>query len=159
MSGNATSRSNPVRIVSATLASLQALLAVSLVTDVVGLKVAGLLGAMVAAAQLGMGEYVRGQVTPWADVVAKRAQDGTAVAGPAAQAPTGAEVLEPEAVDVALSPDPVVADPVDTGAAATAGLELEAPGLVDPPAIDAPPGADGIAIQVPAKKAARRRRT
>lgn len=159
MSADATSRSNPVRVVSATLASLQALLAVSLVGDVVGLKVAGLLSAMVAAAQFGLGEYVRSQVTPWADVVAKRAQDGTAVAGPAAQVPTGAEVLEPEAVEVALPPDPVVADPVDTGAAAAAGDELETDPALDPPAIAAPPGADGIAIQVPAKKAARRRRT
>lgn len=148
MSADATSRSNPVRVVSATLASLQALLAVSLVGDVVGLKVAGLLSAMVAAAQFGLGEYVRSQVTPWADVVAKRAQDGTAVAGPAAQVPTGAEVLEPEAVE------PAVADPVDTGAAAAVELETE---VADPPAIPAPPGADGIAIKVPRKGRARRR--
>lgn len=96
---DAVSKRNPVRIAMSTLAALQALVAGSAFLDIVGAKVAALLALMVVAAQLGISEYVRGQVTPWADVVAKRTDDGAVVAGPSAEAPTGVEVQEPAPVD------------------------------------------------------------
>lgn len=89
------SKRSPVRVVSATLAALQFLLGGAALTDVVGIKVVGLLGLMVAAVQFGMGEYVRSQVTPWGSVVAKVNDSGVIVAGPAAQTTTGAPVEEP----------------------------------------------------------------
>jgi hypothetical protein len=80
-----------------TLAALQVMVAGSALTDIIGAKLAGLLGLMVAAVQMGMQFYVRGVTTPTASVVAQRTTEGTVVAGPSAQAPTGVEVEEPNA--------------------------------------------------------------
>jgi hypothetical protein len=101
------SKPGPVLVVMSTLAALQVMVAGSALTDVIGIKLAALLGLMVAAVQMGMQFYVRGQVTPWETVVAKRTDDGAVVAGPSAQAPTGVEVEEPTAVpDMPRPPDP-----------------------------------------------------
>lgn len=97
----ATRQRDPVLAVMSTLAAMQVMVAGSALTDVIGPRLAGLLGLMVAAAQVGLQFYVRGQVTPSATVVATRSQDGTVVAGPSAQAPTGVEVEEPIATDAA----------------------------------------------------------
>ncbi len=80
-----------------TLAALQVLVGGAALGDVVGVEVAGLLVLAVAALQTGLQFYVRGQVTPWADVVAKQLDDGRVVAGPASAVPTGQELSDPPA--------------------------------------------------------------
>lgn len=92
---------NPVLVVMSTLAALQVLVAGSALADVIGVKLAGLLGLMVAAVQMGVQFYVRGQVTPWDAVVAQVNDTGTIVAGPAAQTTTGTPVAEPMPVAAA----------------------------------------------------------
>lgn len=100
------SKRSPVLAVMATLASLHVLVGGAALGDVVGAKVAGLLGLMVAAAEVGAAIYVRGLVTPWDAVVAKVNDAGTIVAGPAAQTTTGAPVEEPVPLDVPPVPGP-----------------------------------------------------
>lgn len=89
----------PVLIVMSTLAGLQVLTAGSALADVIGVELAGLLVLIVAAAQIGIQFYVRGQVTPNSSVAAKidtvRAE---VVAGPAAEAVS--EAVEGEEVKV-----------------------------------------------------------
>jgi hypothetical protein len=85
----------PVVVAMSTLAALQVLTAGSALADVVPFRVAALLALMVAAAQAGVQFYVQSLVTPWQDVIAAVAPDGTAVAGPAHPAPTGSPVPEP----------------------------------------------------------------
>jgi hypothetical protein len=101
LNNDTSSKSNPVLAVMSTLAALQIMVAGSVLADFIGPKLAGLLVLMVAAVQGGVQFYVRGQVTPWDSVVAKRTDDGVVVAGPSAQAPTGVEVEEPAAVPAA----------------------------------------------------------
>lgn len=90
---------DPVLVVMSTLAAMQVMVAGSALADVIGKQLAGLLTLMVAAAQVGLQFYVRGQVTPSSTVVATRTDAGSVVAGPSAQAPTGVEVEEPAEVD------------------------------------------------------------
>lgn len=92
---------NPVRVFNAVFVGLQFLLGSSLLTEIVGAKIIGLLMLIVGAVNLGVGEYVRGQVTPSANVVAQRTDAGTVIAGPSAQTPTGVEVDEPTPVEPA----------------------------------------------------------
>jgi methylthioribose-1-phosphate isomerase len=88
-----------------TLAALQVLVGGAALTDTIGAKAAGLFVLAVAALQTGVQFYVRGQVTPWDTVVAKRTDEGVVVAGPSAQAPTGVQVEEPAVVETP-PPDP-----------------------------------------------------
>lgn len=95
-------RTSPVLLWMSILAALQVLSAGSALADVIPYKVAALFALTVAAAQAGVQFYVRGQVTPWQDVIAKVSADGTAIAGPAHTALTGTPVEgppEPEPVD------------------------------------------------------------
>jgi hypothetical protein len=95
MSAPASSRPSPVLLWMSILAALQVLSAGSALADVIPYKVAALLALTVAAAQAGVQFYVRGQVTPWQDVIAKLTPSGTPVAGPAHSAPTGTPVEGP----------------------------------------------------------------
>lgn len=81
------SQSKPVLITFSILAGLQVLTAGAALADVIGSKATAFIVLVVAAVQAGMSFYVHNQVTPWKDVVAKRAPQGRFVAGPAA-APT-----------------------------------------------------------------------
>jgi hypothetical protein len=87
------SKSKPVRLLAAAAAGT-AVLAGGLPAltpdrfDWIG-AAAGLVGLIVTA---GLVVYTEGQVTPWEDVAAKRAQDGGLVAGPATSITTGAAV-------------------------------------------------------------------
>lgn len=85
------------------------------------------------------------------------APGSTVTLTPPAPDPTPSPEQLPPDPSAAL-PDPTGGDPVDTGAppAADAGLETEA--TIDPPAVLALAGTDGIAMRVPAKKSARARR-
>lgn len=95
-------RTSPVLLWMSVLAALQVLSAGSALADVIPYKVAALFALTVAAAQAGVQFYVRGQVTPWQDVIAKVTPDGVAIAGPAHTAPTGTQVEGPP------EPEPVV---------------------------------------------------
>ena len=59
-------KNEPVLIWSAILVGLQVLTAGTALSDVIGLRLAGLLILIVAALQAGTTFYVRGQVTPTA---------------------------------------------------------------------------------------------
>lgn len=96
------SRPSPVLLWMSILAALQVLAAGSALTDVIGSEVAALFALTVAALQIGVQFYVRGQVTPWQDVIAKVDAGGTAIAGPAHTAPTGTPVEGPP------EPEPVL---------------------------------------------------
>lgn len=96
------SKPGPVLLWMSILAALQVLTGGAALAEVIGAQVAGLAVLTVAALQTGIQFYVRGQVTPWQDVIAKVGPDGTPVAGPAHSAPTGTAVEgppEPEPVD------------------------------------------------------------
>lgn len=90
---------SPVLIVMSTLAGLQAITAGSVLTDIIGPQLAALLALLIAGAQIGVQFYVNGAVTVTSTVVAARTDEGTVVAGPSAQAPTGVEVEEPAPVE------------------------------------------------------------
>jgi hypothetical protein len=96
-------RPSPVLLWMSLLAGLQVLAGGAALTDVIGGELAGLLVLTVAALQTGVQFYVRGQVTPWQDVISVRTAAG-AMAGPAHTAPTGTPVQgppEPEPVEPA----------------------------------------------------------
>lgn len=93
----ASSNRSPVLAVMSTLAALQVLTGGAALGEVLGAKAAGLCILAVAAAQTGLQFYVRGQVTPWSAVAASVDGDGSLVAGPAADVPTGALVAEVQA--------------------------------------------------------------
>jgi hypothetical protein len=95
MSATGSNGPSPVLLWMSILAALQVLSAGSALADVIPYKVAALLALTVAAAQAGVQFYVRGQVTPWQEVISKRALDGLAIAGPAHTAPTGTSVEGP----------------------------------------------------------------
>ena len=88
----------PVLIASAILAGLQVVVAGSSLSDVIGVKVAGLLGLLVAGATMALGVYTRGLVTPVGDVAAKENHHGDLVAGPASD--THAGITEGTPVDI-----------------------------------------------------------
>lgn len=54
----------PVRAMTSIFVSLQVLLAATAVSDVLGQQVVGICLAVIAAIQIGVGEYVRNRVTP-----------------------------------------------------------------------------------------------
>lgn len=90
------SKSKPVRVLSSVAAT-----ATALVTTLAALVAAGVnlpawlpvvVGAVGTLIPIAVGEYTKDQVTPWADVSAKKLPDGTEVAGPASSIPTGAQV-------------------------------------------------------------------
>jgi hypothetical protein len=83
------SRPSPAVIVSGVLAGLQVLTSGMALADIVGQEIAAFAILMVAAAQVATTVIIRGQVTPWADVVAKATPGGEIIAGPAAPQPTG----------------------------------------------------------------------
>lgn len=90
------SKSRPVLITFSVLAGAQVLTGGAALADVLPKDVVGLLILAVAAVQAGMTFYVQGQVTPWSDVVSKRTPDGQVIAGPAAEAPTGSLIPDPD---------------------------------------------------------------
>ena len=75
------------------LVALQILTAGAALGDFIGEDVAGLCILIVAALQGGTVFYVRGQVTPNANVAARLTSDGHIVAGDAASYPNESEVL------------------------------------------------------------------
>lgn len=60
-------RQQPVLVVMALLAALEALAGFSVFVDIIGARIAGILCALLAAIQVGMAYWVRGQVTPLSD--------------------------------------------------------------------------------------------
>lgn len=94
MSAPGSTRPSPVLLWMSILAALQVLTGGAALGDFIGVKLAGLLVLTVAALQTGVQFYVRGQVTPWQDVISK-VSDGVAIAGPAHTAPTGTQVEGP----------------------------------------------------------------
>lgn len=92
-------REEPVLIFMSILAGLQVLTAGTALADIIGVELAGLLVLAVAALQIGLQFYVRGQVTPNSAVAAKiDTIRSEVVAGPAAEGISDA--LEGEEVTV-----------------------------------------------------------
>ncbi len=77
----------PVVIVFSILAGLQVINGGLTLIDAVPKDVAGIFSLVLGAVTAGASVYVRGMVTPWADVISKL-QNGVAVPGPAANATT-----------------------------------------------------------------------
>jgi len=80
----ASKQSKPVVIMSSVLAGANVLVGGSALTEVVPRWVSGLAALLVASTTVGWGSYVHGQVTPYAQVAARRLPSGDQVAGPAA---------------------------------------------------------------------------
>jgi hypothetical protein len=95
MSAPRSSRPSPVLLWMSLLAALQVLTGGAALGELIGAQIAGLLVLSVAAAQAGTQFYVRGQVTPWQDVISKITPSGTAIAGPAHTVTTGTPVEGP----------------------------------------------------------------
>lgn len=82
----------PLLVWSSTLVGLQILTGGAALGDLIGLQLAGFFVLVVAALQGGTQFYVRGQVTPSADVAVERQSDGALVAGPASPLADGQPV-------------------------------------------------------------------
>jgi len=74
MSARSTARREPLRIYNALMAGWLVLIGGAAFTDLIGGKAAALLVLLTAATQTGVGEWVRGKVTPIAD---PQDRDGT----------------------------------------------------------------------------------
>lgn len=87
------SKSRPVLITFSILAGLQILTAGSVLSDVIGPQIAGLIVLGIAAVQGGLSFYVQGQVVPQQDVAAFVNKDHEVVAGPAGGTQVGQKVV------------------------------------------------------------------
>lgn len=85
-------KSRPVLITFSVLAGLQIITAGTVLADVIGVQLAGLIVLLVAAVQAGMSFYVQGQVVPYSDTAAYVNEEGDTVAGPAAAPVNGTPV-------------------------------------------------------------------
>lgn len=83
----------PVLIVMAVLGGLDVLTGGAALSEVIGLKVAGLLLLVLAAIKAGMAIFLRGQVVPVADTAAYLNDNRQLIAGPAAIQDDGTEVV------------------------------------------------------------------
>ena len=87
------SRSKPVRVLSSVAATSTALVTVLAALVAAGVNMPAwipvVVGAVGTLIPIAVGEYTKGQVTPWEDVAAKKLPDGTTIAGPAATLATG----------------------------------------------------------------------
>lgn len=89
---SAKSKPQPVVLAASILAGLTAISGGLAALDILPPAVVGLIVLVVAALNIGVGVYVRGQVVPFADTATYVSNDGTLVAGPASELVTGTAV-------------------------------------------------------------------